>query len=174
MLQSGSVDQQRSDKQAGSGRWIQVEDHLIRGAPFLGAIFIAIGFGEFLFVVINKPRLPYGSGFGGFPSWEIGLCLAFWILLTIRSRDPGLRITALVLAISTGLSLCTWVSDPGATVWSLGNAFDIIVGVTLVMVGRRTNGPKAKIAAILLWVGILAFKYFAMLYSTRVWERYGM
>jgi hypothetical protein len=59
--------------------------------------------GEFLYFEINKPWPIYGSG--GFPIWQVVLCLAFTIFLVIRSRSLGLRIAALAFAISQGMSL---------------------------------------------------------------------
>jgi hypothetical protein len=63
---------------------------------------------------------------------------------------------------------------PGPTIWFIGNVFDVIMGVILVVAGRRKIERKGKIAALLLCVGMLAFKYFAMLNVSRVWERYHM
>ena len=154
--------------------WAETEGQLTRGALFFGAIFIAIGLGEFLFVTINKPRLPYGSGVGGLPNLaDKNFAYRFWIFLVIRSRGLGLYRDrgAVALSIFTALSLWGRILGPPPTIWFVKNVYDIIMGITLVAVGRRMNGRKAKIAALFLCVGMLVLKYFAMLNAIRVWEK---
>jgi hypothetical protein len=151
-------------------RWNQVEEQLTRGVLFFGAIFIAIGLGEFLFVAINGPRLAYGSG--GFSAWQIVLCLLVTVYFAVRVRDPELRIAALAFVVSFGLSLARIVHGSGPTMWIVENVYLVVMGAIFVVVGKKKNGPKAKIAALLLCLGMLAFKYFMMMNAVRIWERY--
>lgn len=151
-------------------RWDRFEEQLKRGIFFFGAIFIAIGLGELLFVAIDRPELTYGPG--GSSSWTPLLGLAFAVYFAIRLHSPGLKVAAIVFAVSVALGFLKVVLGPGLALWIVKNFYLVVMGFIFVVVGKENNGRKARIVALFVCLGLFAAKYAVMVNVVKAFGKY--
>ncbi len=126
---------------------------------FLGAVLIGLALGEFLYNVTHKTPPPDMTFI---PLWGIVLALALTVILVITSRDPGLRIAFLSLAVGQGFTLWKLIRGPGPSLWFIDSTVSLFIGAICVSVSAKKNGRIARIVAFLLSAGMVAARYLSI------------
>jgi hypothetical protein len=164
----GMIDRVRARMNEGRERFENQMMHLVLVS---GAVFIAVGLGEFFYIIVHRVLPPYELKF--FPLWHVALFLILTLVLATQSHNPRLRIAALAFAVSQGVELWKLIWGSGPTLSFIDHAWCVVMGAIFFAVAWTRTGQKAHAISLLLCVDVLVFKYFATANWVHTLETYG-
>jgi hypothetical protein len=134
------------------------EEKFLPWAPFLGALFMGLGVSNIAYYLISY-RVPSPS-----TSISVYFLICLWICMlyfAFQFRNGLLRAWMLLLP---AIGIVRWISHGYAVpiAWLVGSSLHLLAGILLVVAGVKSISIRNRIAAFLLFIVFLAFRYWSI------------